>query len=164
MAYRDRSKAKAAVGDNDGAKADLNMALKLSPDKSSTGDTSSAKLPLDTDQTKQTTSLMKPTAQANVPDSYEATVAVCIKKYWTWVPVVKEETKKVSVTFSVDAAGVTSHVAIKESSGNKFYDFAAMKAVRTAWRVPPPPSELKPPLQLTYTFDFSLGKKRVSPN
>jgi TonB family protein len=155
-AYLDRGKAKAALGDNDGAIADYNQALKLGGNPSAGGNSSTAGLA----PQQQKVSSLTPEQTKQVND-YMAAIQPYIKSYW--LPPKNTVTKKTGVYFKESPAGDLTEIAVRESSGNDEFDAAAKTAVEKANPLPPPPSCLKPPVEILFHFDYNVFNKSGVP-
>jgi TonB family protein len=64
------------------------------------------------------------------------------------------------VTFEIARDGQVSNVAIKDSSGNPYYDRTAMRAIADAAPFPPLPGEFPGP-SLRLHFGFSVSEDRA---
>ena len=151
IAYLDRGKAKAALADNDGAIADYNQALKLGGNPAAGGNSSTAGL-----APQQKVSGLTPEQTKQVND-YMVAIQPYIKSYW--LPPKNTVTKKTGVYFKESPAGDLTEIAVRESSGNDEFDAAAKAAVEKANPLPPPPSCLKPPVEILFHFDYNVFNK-----
>lgn len=80
-----------------------------------------------------------------------------------WFPPKGEETKKIILKFKISSQGVVSSVRLKSSSGIMIADEAAMTAVKTASPFAPLPKGAPDPVEILFTFDYSVfGGKKVN--
>ena len=81
----------------------------------------------------------------------------------SWFPPKGEETKKIILKFKISSQGVVSSVRLKSSSGIMVADEAAMTAVKTASPFAPLPKGAPDPVEILFTFDYSVfGGKQTN--
>lgn len=74
----------------------------------------------------------------------------------SWFPPKGEETKKIILKFKINSQGAASSVRLKSSSGIMIADEAAMTAVKTASPFAPLPKGAPDPVEILFTFDYSV--------
>jgi len=74
----------------------------------------------------------------------------------SWFPPKGEETKKIILKFKISSQGAVSSVRLKASSGIMIADEAAMTAVKTASPFAPLPKGAPDPVEILFTFDYSV--------
>ena len=74
----------------------------------------------------------------------------------SWFPPKGEETKKIILKFKINSQGAASSVRLKASSGIMIADEAAMTAVKTASPFAPLPKGAPDPVEILFTFDYSV--------
>jgi len=72
-----------------------------------------------------------------------------------WFPPKGAGSKSVTVTFKIHHDGSVSDVQIKQSSGVSIVDDAALKAIRNAAPLRPPPAGSEDPLDFEFRFDYN---------
>jgi TonB family protein len=74
----------------------------------------------------------------------------------SWFPPKGEETKKIILKFKINGQGAASSIRLKASSGIMMADEAAMTAVKTASPFAPLPKGAPDPVEILFTFDYSV--------
>ncbi len=85
---------------------------------------------------------------------YVAAMEKKIRK--SWFPPKGEETKKIILKFKINGQGAASSIRLKSSSGIMIADEAAMTAVKTASPFAPLPKGAPDPVEILFTFDYSV--------
>jgi periplasmic protein TonB len=87
--------------------------------------------------------------------TYVDAMTRAITEAWHGINVTQQRAPRVYVTFTIDAKGQVSNVALQEQTSNTAMDRAAMQAVRSA-KLPPLPADYHgPPVAVRFYFDYA---------